>query len=373
MSLILDILESLVACDTQNPPRTIAPSHPIFDVIKQHLPNDFQYETMDFGDGRVNLLAQRGQPSLLFNVHLDTVPSGDGWSVSPLELTRQHDRVFGRGVCDIKGAAACLIATASRNDSDVAILFSTDEEGSNSCCIDRFCQSEFAKPFDQVVVAEPTECQAVIGHRGYLSVTMSFSGQAAHTSQHQLLQNSANHQAAAWMAGAMRDARQFEEETLAGRATCFNIGRIDGGIKNNMIAERCTVTWSARLPGGYANQTLLDFLAVTDGTVAVTNGGDSTSENAKPSKVTFDGASFPRCLEDRDRAKAWCKVNEIPIHEDVDFWTEAAIFSSNGKPTIVLGPGHIAQAHTPDEWVSVAQLETCTKLYRQLMESNSAK
>ena len=77
---ILEILAELVACDTQNPPRAIESQGQIFQFIRATLGDDFAYQTIDHGRGRVTLLARVGNPRILFNVHLDTVPVGDGWT-----------------------------------------------------------------------------------------------------------------------------------------------------------------------------------------------------------------------------------------------------------------------------------------------------
>lgn len=358
---ILDSLAALVACDTQNPPREICADSDLFQLIRDQLGTEFRFQVQDFGLGRVNLLATRGDSQRLFNVHLDTVPIGDpeAWTRPPLELTVESERVFGRGVCDIKGAAACLIAAAKSVTADVAILFSTDEEGAESCCIREFCDSDLFAPFHQVVVAEPTGCQAVVGHRGYLSVSMEFTGTAGHTSQFDLLGESANHRAAEWVGQALQRVRDFETGTLNGQSACFNVGRIEGGIKNNMVADHCLVTWSVRLPAGFDNQLLLDLLC-------------HDTPDYLTWKTTFGGAPLPVKMELCELSRQWCQQYDLEVGDDVDFWTEAAIFAhaaNSQKPTIVLGPGDIAQAHTVDEWVAMEQLTKVAELYARLMSS----
>ena len=138
---ILEHLAALVACDTQNPPRQIGPDHTIFAHLRAVLADiGFDLELIDHGDGRISFVATRGQPSILFNVHLDTVPVGDGWASPPLELTVANGRAYGHGSCDIKGAAAVLLTLAEQHQHDMALLFSTDEEGASGCCVDRFAR-----------------------------------------------------------------------------------------------------------------------------------------------------------------------------------------------------------------------------------------
>jgi len=100
LNTILQHLESLVSFDTRNPPRLIG-SGGIFDYIRLQLPG-FRCEVTDHGDGAVSLLAVRGHPRRVFNVHLDTVPSSEGWSADPFTLRVSTDRAIGLGACDIK-------------------------------------------------------------------------------------------------------------------------------------------------------------------------------------------------------------------------------------------------------------------------------
>ena len=113
MTKTLPLLEMLVAHDTTNPPRHIDTGGIIRDIGTLASDAGCSVKVEDLGDGAVILLAVRGTPDTLFNVHLDTVPTGDGWTSDPLTLRVTDDRAYGRGACDIKGAAACLL-TAGR-------------------------------------------------------------------------------------------------------------------------------------------------------------------------------------------------------------------------------------------------------------------
>src|SRR5690606_4113537 len=113
----------------------------IFDYLRAQLP-DFRITVTDHGDGAVSLLAVRGAPTRVFNVHLDTVPSSEAWSADPLKLRVTADRAIGLGACDIKGAAAGLIAAAHATAGDAAFLFSTDEEANDPRCIAAFLASD---------------------------------------------------------------------------------------------------------------------------------------------------------------------------------------------------------------------------------------
>ncbi|HZV39203.1 MAG TPA: M20/M25/M40 family metallo-hydrolase, partial [Pseudoxanthomonas sp.] len=162
LATTLEHLDALVSFDTRNPPRAIGTGG-IFDYIRAQLP-DFDVEVTDHGAGAVSLFAVRGQPKRVFNVHLDTVPSSPAWTADPLKLRVTEDRAIGLGACDIKGAAAALLAVAAASDGPLALLFSTDEEANDARCIAGFLQQRHA--YEAVIVAEPTRGEAVLAHRG---------------------------------------------------------------------------------------------------------------------------------------------------------------------------------------------------------------
>jgi len=343
----LEHLKALVSFDTRNPPRAISTGG-IFDYIRAQLP-DFAVEVIDHGAGAVSLYAVRGTPKLMFNVHLDTVPDSPAWTASPFELRVDGERAVGLGACDIKGAAAALLAAARAHNGDAAFLFTSDEEANDPRCIDAFLAR--AIPYDAVLVAEPTQCRAVLAHRGIASVQMRFSGRAGHASGRQQASDSALHQAVSWGHRALELVRLLEGEKFGGLSGLrFNIGRIEGGIKANMIAPEAELRFGFRpLPSMDFDALLQRFAALAEPAAALF-------------QETFRGPSLPSgdpaLAEDRRlAARDVADELELGIGNAVDFWTEASLFSAAGYNAMVYGPGDIAQAHTADEWVALAQLD----------------
>ena len=348
LSETLRHLEALVSFDTRNPPRAIGTGG-MFDYLRSHLPG-FRVEVTDHGDGAVSMLAVRGAPRRVFNVHLDTVPDSPAWTASPHRLRVTGDRAIGLGASDIKGAAAGLLAAAAETTGDAAFLFSTDEEANDARCIGAFLASDHG--FAEAVVAEPTNCEAVLAHRGISSVLMHFRGVAGHASGANAMQASALHQAMRWGNRAL-DLVEAESHQRFGGLTGlrFNIGKVEGGIKANMIAPAAEVRFGFRpLPSMDMDAMHAQFRELAD------------AKALAHYEETFRGPSLPsgdiataedRRLEARDLAEAL----DLPIGNAVDFWTEASLFSAAGMTAIVYGPGDIAQAHTADEWVALEQLE----------------
>ncbi|MEC9441448.1 MAG: acetylornithine deacetylase [Myxococcota bacterium] len=371
MSLLeqtLHNLRALVSCDTTNPPREISAQSAIFDIIEEQLSGaGFSIERVDLGDGCVSFLATRGTPRVLMNCHLDTVPANSAWSRDPLDLLVEGDVAIGLGACDIKGAAAAMIAAATATSGDIALLFTSDEEAGSSRCVKDFCLRHAPREtgYELVLVAEPTRCEAVLEHRGILTQTGLFDGVPGHASQARALVDSALHEAARWCASALTLAQEHLESTsYAGlEGICFNLGRMEGGVKPNMIAASASVWWGMRpLPSQNPETLSKSFQQLA----------------ANPARVTwkpgFYGPTLPAPTEDGapgsarvERARQVALAHGFDIGAPVDFWTEAALFSQAGYDTVVLGPGDIAQAHAADEWVELAQLERAATIYAAVM------
>lgn len=348
-------LRALVGCDTQNPPRNLDTDSEIFAVLRAALPG-FEIDLFDHGRGRLSFFARRGAPSLLFNVHLDTVPALEGSDHPPLELVVTDDRAYGRGACDIKGAAACLLTLATETSGPMALLFTTDEEGGEGCCVNEFIKAGHAEGFRQVVVAEPTRCVAEFRHRGFLSARGRFAGRGGHSSEPRALRENAIHHLARWSAAALAAAEVAEAE---GRRTCFNIGTVDGGVKSNVIADQANIFWSARLAPGDSNEDFLEQLRTLPGA----GQADWT--------VSFSGPPLPTGGHDDAAARAFARRHALATGEGLDFWTEASLFGAAGIPALVLGPGNIEQAHTLNEWVALEQLEQCLAIYGSLLAGDA--
>jgi acetylornithine deacetylase len=357
LSRVLGHLEGLVARDTRNPPRR-------FDVeglatwLRSRLGAGFVLTVTDLGEGCVNFLAVRGAPKLLCNVHLDTVPLAQGWTRDPFALAVEGGWAFGLGACDIKGAAACLLAAAEETEGDAAFLFSTDEEAGQSRCVREFLRG--AHGFEAALVSEPTQGRAVVAHRGIASARGVFSGVAGHASSARALEDSALHEAARWTHRALALSAQEEQVFLGGLPGIrFNLGHMEGGTKPNMIADEARVWWGVRSrPGEPPAQVRARVQALAP----------------DPARVVwqegFTGPSLP--ADDPDgrvaaRARALADGLGLSAGGAVDFWTEASLFSEAGLQAVVFGPGDIAHAHAPDERVSLDELVSVTDAYVRLL------
>jgi acetylornithine deacetylase len=356
LDAVLPHLEALVSHDTRNPPRAIG-SGGIFDYLRAHLAG-FRIEVTDHGAGAVSMLAVRGNPTRVFNVHLDTVPDSPHWTASPHALRVTDDRAIGLGACDIKGAAAGLLAAAAVARGDAAFLFSTDEEANDPRCIQAFLATDHG--FTEAIIAEPTQGEAVLAHRGIASVLMKFHGAAGHASNANATEASALHQAVRWAGKALDHVAACAHEKFGGLTGLrFNIGRMEGGIKANMIAP------AAQLRFGFRPLPSQDIGALHTTFAGFAPAGTHYEE-------TFRGPSLPAGSDAENRrlaARDLADALHLPIGNAVDFWTEASLFSQAGLTALVYGPGDIAQAHTADEWVSLRQLADYTTTITRILQN----
>ena len=358
----LAVLERLVAFDTRNPPRNIEADGEVFAFLRSRL-DGFRLDIIDEGDGSVSFLAIRGNPRTLYNYHLDTVPVAEGWSRDPFALKVDGKKATGLGACDIKGALAVMLATCARTPGDVALLVSTDEEAGDSRCIRRFVARKPA--FERVIVAEPTLCRAVTQHRGIISGRITFCGVAGHASQARAIHDNANHRLIHW-GGALLEAIGNAAPGEPLHNLRVNLGRMEGGVKPNMIAAQAQASFNVRTPPGSDTQAIIDALRAL-----------APAEHVSRFDTSFVAPSLPAGHEDSDtrnaerRAQdkvAWLQRLDVPASQPVDFWTEAALFDAAGYPAIVVGSGDIAQAHTADEWVALEQLDGLHALYARWLQ-----
>jgi len=356
-------LTHLVSFDSQNPPRAITVDSDIFVYLKAKLPG-FDFQMLDAGDGCISLLATRGKPELLFNFHIDTVPIAPGWDSNPLELIVDETKATALGACDIKGASACMLTAVAKTTGDVALLFSSDEEHGSSLAVKQFLATDHG--FKRVIVAEPTLATAVMAHRGIQSARATFSGISGHASEARALQDSAVHKSAHWMSAALNwvSEQTHSFDTLKGLP--FNIGKIEGGIKGNMIAGNCELAFGFRPMPGQDSKQMLEQLAQPQLSGLKAADFDITQGFTGPT-LPAANQHFETAIDNAETLVAQCHLTK---GNAVNFWTEASLFSQAGLTAIVFGPGDIAQAHTANEWVLLSQLATVEQHYIDIIDKH---
>ncbi|ACY15073.1 M20/M25/M40 family metallo-hydrolase [Haliangium ochraceum] len=309
-------------------------------------------------DNAAYVFARYGTPKTVINVHVDTVPVNNGWTRDPFRAEIADGRLYGLGSADTKGAiAATLVALERGRPHDVGVLFSGDEEN-GADCVKAFVQTEAASSFERVIVCEPTARLAGVRHRGFRSYRAEVRGQGGHSSK-------ADHRpkpmvTMARLALALDElgARYIDHGPADMQGLCMNVASIDGGVAVNVIPESATLGFSVRPPPGFDSTALESELHAHAKTV--NTGIVLTPEISAEPFACRDPEGFAALLGDFPAALA-----------PLDFWTEAALWSEAGADAVVIGPGDIAQAHAPDEFVTLDDLDWAIDLFGHVLAHTS--
>lgn len=313
-------------------------------------------------------------PWLLFESHLDTV-SVEGMSIDPFAGTIKAGRLYGRGACDTKGSGAAMLWSlkeyAGENDqpNNIAILFTTDEEYQKTginCFAKNYLPTLGWYPAG-AIVGEPTELMPVVAHNGTVRWTIRTKGIAAHSS------NPANGRSAISMMMRVVDAIESKyiptlsaSHPISGKAQC-SINVINGGVTTNIIAESCQIKVDRRLVPGEDGNTVLPEVERLLSEVRQRTPGLQVSQDEPFIDPPLDPA-----IGQQFAAVVQSVLGQINLPTElggVSYGTDASNLNAAGVPTVVLGPGNIAQAHTKDEWLDLAQLHGAVEVYRNLMRS----
>jgi acetylornithine deacetylase len=347
-STVLDHLESLVALDTRNGSGDeMVCVRYLENTLSRFSPDSLYVGQVKRSRGKADsgyVLAIWGQPDTLLNVHIDTVPSGEGWTADPLNLVRLEDRVIGLGTSDIKGAAACILAALETvTPKNVAVLFSGDEEhGSEVMPV--VIKSGRVSGVKRAIVCEPTSCRLGRAHRGMLAISAEYTGPGGHSSLSDITPRPLLEAARlAARVGDYADAHMdFGAEPFQG--LCVNIGEIESDGAYNVIPTTAKLWLSLRPPPG-------DDVRLREAEIfALAEGADLDTIVAFEPFATKDMGAFKDVFGETEIV-------------DLPYWTEAAMLSAAGVNTVVYGPGNLEQAHKPNEYVETSQLQTATAVY----------
>lgn len=319
-----------------------------------------------------------GRGGVALSGHTDVVPvTGQHWSTDPFALTERDGRLYGRGAADMKGFIAIALAMApALKSADLKIpvhfAFSFDEEvGCKGVphLIERLGR-DLPKPA-LVLVGEPTSMRVVDGHKGIAAMRTTVTGLEAHSSR--------PHEAVSAVVCAMRIIRKIEEILdglrRSGRTddgfvpawTTFNIGVIEGGAAVNIVPRHCRFDWEFRaIPGVRAEEVLEPLNDYVESELLPEMRAVSPAANVE---TAISALSPPMQAGPGSPAVALARRLTGANHtEKVAYGTEAGLFEEADIPAVVCGPGDIAQAHKPDEFIEIAQLEAGARYVERLVE-----
>jgi acetylornithine deacetylase len=320
----------------------------------------------------------RGGRLILFEVHQDTVPV-TGMTIEPWSPVQRDGRIYGRGSCDVKGGMSAMLGAIARLATDagppaatLALACTVNEEHGftgATALVESWKSGStlIARQPDVAIVAEPTELDVVVAHKGVVRWRCHTRGRANHSSQPQLGEN-----AIFKMAPVLQALQRYQTEVvpgLASHALCgtptLSVGTISGGLSVNTVPDLCTIEIDRRLvPGEDPAEAYWHAMAF----VAEQAAG-SGAEHEKPIITTrglsdaHNGALAEQLQTRARRVTGECDKVGVP------YGTDASALSAAGVPCVVFGPGSIAQAHTVDEWLEIEQLHAASEILYQFVRS----
>ncbi len=300
------------------------------------------------------VLARWGEPRTVINAHIDTVPANSGWTVDPWAGIVTEDRVIGLGAADTKGAiAATLAALDVAKPHNVGVLFSGDEERTGTC-IKHFLASEWAKVIKQAIVCEPTSRKVGVKHRGVSAYLAEVEGRGGHSSGADRMPRPIVTMAKLAVSLDELGTKYLDSGPDDMKGLCMNVASIEGGVAFNVVPNRASLTFSVRpAPGfdadGFEAEVLVHARRAHERAQmrAVLSLPPFANRDPEPFRKLLGGLAGPETT--------------------LPFWTEAAAFSRAGVDAVVIGPGDIAQAHAPDEFVTKSDLDWAVEVFKQVI------
>ena len=364
-----EILAKLVAFDTTSHKTNLPMAEWVRDYLAHH---GIESRFVPAGNGiHTSLFATIGAPragGIGLSGHMDVVPvTGQPWDTDPFTLTEKDGRLYGRGTCDMKGFIACVLAMVPeyrrrRLAEPIHIVLSYDEEVGCTGVKPMIDELGVTLPKPRIVlVGEPSTMQVVDAHKGGYRFRTDVVGKDAHSSKPQL------------GVGAIRVAAALIEELgriegrLAARHTnprfeppyaSITVSGIEGGIAHNIIPPRCSFTWGVRaLPGTDARGIARDLQAFAERELLPAM---RAVHPACAIETTLLGELPP--FDSGEKSEARTLALQLAGQNEtfaVPYGTEASHFQAAGCSSVICGPGSIDQAHQPNEYVEIVELERC--------------
>lgn len=361
---------------------------PLIDWVEEYLAGFGIRATRVWNADRTkaNLYASVGpavEGGVILSGHTDVVPvDGQNWTSDPWTVTERNGRLYGRGTCDMKGfdalaLAAVPMALAAGVKRPLQIALSYDEELGCDGCIGMV--EEMARTLPRaaaVIVGEPSRMKVVTGHKGGLGYRIDVKGYEVHSS---LIDRGVSAVMEAgriigWVNDRNAENRAKVPSPLAAPFdppwTTLHVGRINGGTADNITAGDCNMTIDMRtVPGETSEAWQRAFEAevarIEAGMKAVHPGTGITLDRY------FDLPMLKPETEGGAERLARTLTGDNGTHV-VSYGTEGGHFQNAGYSVIVCGPGDIAQAHQPDEYLELSEFRAGVAFMERLVKHLAA-
>ncbi|MEO7752260.1 MAG: acetylornithine deacetylase [Terracoccus sp.] len=313
---------------------------------------------------------------IVLSGHTDVVPvDGQDWSSEPFAPEIRDGRLYGRGTCDMKGFIGSVLTKVPELASTplrepVHLALSYDEEvgcvGAISL-VDEIVRRDLRPR--ACIVGEPTSMRVITGHKSLTMIRVAFHGVAAHSSRTPFGVNAIEYAAqlisfVRGVADEFRTEGPFDENHDVPFTTA-TVNQVAGGIAVNTVPSECALTFEFRAIGGVDVEATIERFHAEVRRIEQA----MREENPDASVDVSIGAQAPGLdtPPDEEVIDLVAALGGEATPEKVAYGTEAGLFQRVGIPTVVCGPGDIAQAHAPDEFVELDQLRRCDDLLDTLL------
>ncbi|MEW2911281.1 acetylornithine deacetylase [Leisingera sp. JC11] len=375
MTATLDILERLTGFDTVSRNSNLELAAYVEGFLVER---GFAVMRLPSQDGsKTGLYAEKGPAGqgVLLSAHTDVVPvDGQDWTRDPFRLTRDRDRVYGRGTTDMKGYVASALALADRAATadlkePLKIALSYDEE--IGCVGIQEMLERLAPLIGQpraCFVGEPTEMEVAIGHKGKAALRAVCHGQSGHSA---LAPNFTN---ALHLAGDfISELRALQNDFAANGArdaayavpySTVHVGNMSGGTALNIVPDRAELTFEYRHIAADCGEDILTRIQSAADRVSSRYPAEARVEVEQYN--AYPGLDVPENSPIVPFAQKLAQSNSTT---KVAFGTEAGFFDQLGVPTVVCGPGSMeGQGHKPDEYLELSQLSQCDAMMDRILD-----
>ncbi|NIY49124.1 M20 family metallopeptidase [Cedecea colo] len=367
---LVTLLCSLIQYPSENPPgNENRVALYIADLLRRE---GIETEMQEVAPGRPNVIArlQGRQPGkrLILNGHTDVVPCGAGWSVEPFAATIDGDRIIGRGAADMKSGVAAMIYAAlliKRRqyafNGEITLLFNVDEERVNLGMEHYVAQGVEA---DYAIIGEPTSLEVCVAHKGVSRTRLTTHGTAGHAAKTRH-PDSAIDKMAQLLPELLQECRRVKQQhhPLLGNASML-VTTINGGSAPNVVPQSCTIEIDRRVLPGEERCDINDSLQTALAEAGLNAQQDYSLENYLFIPASSIDESHPLVEAACQSVEAMTGAARKTIF---DATCEAPFFSVRCNiPTIIMGPGDLAQAHVKDEFVRIEELHHAAQIYASL-------
>jgi acetylornithine deacetylase len=379
---VRELLATLVGFDTTSSKSNLALIGFVEDYLQSHAIGSLRIPSPDGAKADLFVtIGGSGNGGIGLSGHSDCVPiEGQRWASDPFTLTARDGRLYGRGSCDMKGFFACALASVPlfkmrTLKEPVYLIISYDEEV--GCTGVRPLIARLGKDFPRpraIIVGEPTSMAVIDAHKRIDAYRTVVHGREAHSSLPALGVNAISVAAALVceldrIGGAI--PKKENDPHFEPPYSTISVGTIKGGTAGNIVPKNCEFQWQVRslpsaTPGeasrnlaAFAEKSLLPKMKQVTDEAAI----ETTALKSVPAFVAGSAS---------EAVALALKLTGTEQTRAVSYTTEAGLFEQAGFPSVICGPGDIAQAHAADEFVSIEQLDACMAFLAGLAKELSA-